>query len=113
MNVRLSHPSEVRREAWESVRKTDFGKLMTCAREACRQSPGLRAPVLLIALVWAPSMARAQTETATVADDTYVLPAEGARTITWYGWETLSFDATFGVAVLASAIVLAHQNQRE
>jgi hypothetical protein len=55
----------------------------------------------------------AQTETATIADDTYVLPAEGARTITWYGWETLSFDLTFGLAVIASAIVLAHQHQHE
>ena len=76
-------------------------------------SPASHVLPLIAVLAWAPSAARAQTETATVADDTYVLPAEGARTITWYGWETLSFDATFGVAVLAAAVVLAHQDQRE
>jgi hypothetical protein len=70
----------------------------------------VRIASLLLAL-W-PSLAVAQTETATIAD-AYTMPAEGARTIEWYGWETLSFDATFGVALLASAAVLAHQKQSD
>jgi hypothetical protein len=74
------------------------------------QIHAVRGSVLL--LLMAPAVAQGQTSTATTADP-YVLPAEGARTISWYGWETLSFDATFGVAVIASAVVLAHQAQSE
>ncbi len=65
--------------------------------------------LVALSLVAAPA-AYAQTYTST---DAYVLPAEGAVTISWYGWETLSFDATFGAALLAAAVVLANQRQSD
>lgn len=76
--------------------------------------PKRRLQLLVALLAASPAPVIAQTSTATSAlPGAYVLPAEGARTVTWYGWETLSFDASLGVALLATAAVLAHQESND